>query len=99
MPICCATLIISSLLKPINGLRIGMLDASSMTVMFSRVWELTCPKLSPVTSAIEDCVLANCSAILIINLLYSIILYGGGVDTMMCFCISPNGTNNRVDLY
>ncbi len=42
---------ISSLLKPTRGRRIGMRVAWLMVARFLRVWEETCPTASPVTMA------------------------------------------------
>ena len=97
VPIFFASFIISCLSIPISGLRIGIETVSLIVFMFSNVCDPTCPRLSPVTKACAPLDNAIFSAIRVINLLYIMMRYWGGTESMISFCTSAKGTKKSVE--
>ena len=72
---------------------------SSILAMFWRVWEATCPTLSPVANARAPLRRASASAMRTMRRRYTTTRAGGGTLITTSRWISPNGTRSRSARY
>ena len=75
-----------------SGRNIGRFAAASVTVNDSAVWLATCPRLSPVMSAFACTSSAMIFAILIINLLVSMVPSFSGALLLIAICAGSKFT-------